>query len=176
MSVELLHSGSLTVVDTMYLGRCVTLSVHSPATRSPAWQTSRNYVPLQQCLGAYESADIEALVALLADDVFMSMPPLPLEYEGRDLRRRLLRRHLRLRPQIRPHADTSQRSARVRGLPGHPDGHPPRYRPPRAHPRRRPDLRPYLFRKQPAPRVRATAITREPDSHPGLSSQGAMRF
>jgi RNA polymerase sigma-70 factor (ECF subfamily) len=34
---------------------------------------------------AYESADIEALVALLTDDVFMSMPPMPLEYEGRDV-------------------------------------------------------------------------------------------
>jgi RNA polymerase sigma-70 factor (ECF subfamily) len=36
-------------------------------------------------VSAYESADIEALVALLTDDVFMSMPPLPLEYEGRDV-------------------------------------------------------------------------------------------
>jgi RNA polymerase sigma-70 factor (ECF subfamily) len=34
---------------------------------------------------AYESADIDAVVALLTDDVFMSMPPLPLEYEGRDV-------------------------------------------------------------------------------------------
>ncbi|WP_433593276.1 sigma-70 family RNA polymerase sigma factor [Nocardia sp. CA-145437] len=34
---------------------------------------------------AYESADIDALVALLTDDVFMSMPPIPLEYRGRDL-------------------------------------------------------------------------------------------
>jgi RNA polymerase sigma-70 factor (TIGR02960 family) len=34
---------------------------------------------------AYESADIGALVALLTDDVFMSMPPIPFEYEGRDL-------------------------------------------------------------------------------------------
>jgi RNA polymerase sigma-70 factor (ECF subfamily) len=34
---------------------------------------------------AYESADVAALVALLTDDVFMSMPPLPLEYEGREL-------------------------------------------------------------------------------------------
>jgi RNA polymerase sigma-70 factor (ECF subfamily) len=33
---------------------------------------------------AWESADLEALVALLTDDVFMSMPPMPFEYEGRD--------------------------------------------------------------------------------------------
>jgi RNA polymerase sigma-70 factor (ECF subfamily) len=34
---------------------------------------------------AWESADLEALVALLTDDVFMSMPPMPFEYEGRDV-------------------------------------------------------------------------------------------
>jgi hypothetical protein len=33
---------------------------------------------------AYESADLDALVALLTDDVFTSMPPIPFEYEGRD--------------------------------------------------------------------------------------------
>jgi RNA polymerase sigma-70 factor (TIGR02960 family) len=33
---------------------------------------------------AYEAADIDALVALLTDDVFFSMPPLPFEYRGRD--------------------------------------------------------------------------------------------
>ncbi|MGH3209008.1 MAG: sigma-70 family RNA polymerase sigma factor [Trebonia sp.] len=33
---------------------------------------------------AWESADLEALVAMLTDDVFMSMPPMPFEYLGRD--------------------------------------------------------------------------------------------
>jgi RNA polymerase sigma-70 factor (TIGR02960 family) len=36
-------------------------------------------------VSAYESADLDALVALLTDDVVTSMPPMPFEYEGRDL-------------------------------------------------------------------------------------------
>ncbi|HEY3557000.1 MAG TPA: sigma-70 family RNA polymerase sigma factor [Kribbella sp.] len=51
-----------------------------PAADSPAENAIvTNFVQ------AWETADIEALVALLTDDVFMSMPPLPFEYEGRTL-------------------------------------------------------------------------------------------
>jgi RNA polymerase sigma-70 factor (ECF subfamily) len=35
-------------------------------------------------VSAYQSADLGALLALLTDDVFMSMPPMPFEYEGLD--------------------------------------------------------------------------------------------
>ncbi len=41
-------------------------------------------------VSAYEAADVDALVALLTDDVFMAMPPMPLEYEGRELVGRFL--------------------------------------------------------------------------------------
>jgi RNA polymerase sigma-70 factor (ECF subfamily) len=40
---------------------------------------------VEKFVRAWESADLGALVALLTDDVFISMPPMPFEYEGRDL-------------------------------------------------------------------------------------------
>jgi RNA polymerase sigma-70 factor (TIGR02960 family) len=51
-----------------------------PAADSPAEDAI-----VAKFVSASESADIDALVALLTDDVFVSMPPLPLEYEGRDV-------------------------------------------------------------------------------------------
>jgi RNA polymerase sigma-70 factor (ECF subfamily) len=51
----------------------------APAPGSPAEQTL-----VAKFVRAYESADVDALVALLTDDVLVSMPPIPLEYQGRD--------------------------------------------------------------------------------------------
>ncbi|GAA4984663.1 nuclear transport factor 2 family protein [Actinopolymorpha pittospori] len=51
-----------------------------PASDSPAEDAV-----VAKFVSAYESADVDALVALLTDDVFMSMPPMPLEYEGREV-------------------------------------------------------------------------------------------
>jgi RNA polymerase sigma-70 factor (TIGR02960 family) len=43
---------------------------------------------------AYESANMTALVELFTDDVFLSMPPMPLEYRGRDIAGRFFERLL----------------------------------------------------------------------------------
>jgi len=51
-----------------------------PASDSPSEEAI-----LAKFVHAWESADLDALVALLTDDVFMSMPPMPFEYEGRDV-------------------------------------------------------------------------------------------
>jgi len=40
---------------------------------------------------AFEAADVDGIVALLADDAWFTMPPLPLECQGRDLAARFLR-------------------------------------------------------------------------------------
>jgi RNA polymerase sigma-70 factor (ECF subfamily) len=52
----------------------------APAPDSPSEQAL-----MTDFVRAYESGDVDALVALLTDDVFLSMPPIPLEYEGRDI-------------------------------------------------------------------------------------------
>jgi RNA polymerase sigma-70 factor (TIGR02960 family) len=48
----------------------------------PAPDSASERTLVEQLTIAYESADIDALVALLTDDVVMSMPPVPLEYQG----------------------------------------------------------------------------------------------
>ncbi len=50
-----------------------------PTSLSPA-----ESVLLARFVSAYEAADLDAVVALLTDDVFISMPPMPFEYQGRD--------------------------------------------------------------------------------------------
>jgi RNA polymerase sigma-70 factor (ECF subfamily) len=52
----------------------------APAADSPSEQAI-----VAKFVNAWESADLDALVALLTDDVFISMPPMPFEYEGRDV-------------------------------------------------------------------------------------------
>jgi RNA polymerase sigma-70 factor (TIGR02960 family) len=52
----------------------------APAADSPA-----EHAIVAKFVNAWESADLDALVALLTDDVFISMPPMPFEYEGRDV-------------------------------------------------------------------------------------------
>jgi RNA polymerase sigma-70 factor (TIGR02960 family) len=48
---------------------------HSPAEQRLVAQLTR----------AFEAADVDGIVALLTEDVWLTMPPLPLEYQGRDL-------------------------------------------------------------------------------------------
>jgi hypothetical protein len=52
----------------------------APAAGSPSEQAI-----VAKFVNAWESADLDALVALLTDNVFISMPPMPFEYEGRDV-------------------------------------------------------------------------------------------
>jgi RNA polymerase sigma-70 factor (TIGR02960 family) len=56
----------------------------------PAPNSAAERALVDRFVRAYEAADIDALVALLTHDVILSMPPIPLEYHGRDAVARFL--------------------------------------------------------------------------------------
>jgi RNA polymerase sigma-70 factor (TIGR02960 family) len=50
----------------------------------PAAGSSAEDAIVARFVSTWESADVDGLVALLTDDVFVSMPPVPFEYEGHE--------------------------------------------------------------------------------------------
>jgi RNA polymerase sigma-70 factor (ECF subfamily) len=56
---------------------------------APAPDSTAEQALVAAFVRAYESGDLDALVALLTEDVHLSMPPIPLEYQGRDVVARL---------------------------------------------------------------------------------------
>lgn len=63
----------------------------STAERDPAPvpDSSSERALVEKFVRAYESGDLGGLVTLLTDDIFVSMPPIPLEYQGRAVVARL---------------------------------------------------------------------------------------
>ena len=53
--------------------------------RAPAPHSSAEDAIVAKFVHAWESANLEALIELLTDDAFIAMPPIPFEYQGRDL-------------------------------------------------------------------------------------------
>ena len=124
-----------------------------PAPDSPA-----EHAVVAHFVRAWESGDVDALVALLTTDVGISMPPISPRIPRPRRRRPLLRPH-HAQPTARPRADAGEWAAGVRGLPSRAHGrHPPWDRPRRPHPDGRPDLRHDPLREQRAPVVRTAAI------------------
>jgi RNA polymerase sigma-70 factor (TIGR02960 family) len=70
---------SLKRARTALHGRLPPSAGPPPAPGSPSEQAV-----VARFVNAWESADLDSLVALLTDEVFVSMPPMPFEYEGRD--------------------------------------------------------------------------------------------
>lgn len=56
----------------------------SEASAPPPAHSPAEEIVVAKFVRAYEASDIRSVVALLTDDVFLSMPPMPFEYQGRD--------------------------------------------------------------------------------------------
>ena len=123
---------------------------------------------LDRFVAAFTSGDVDALVALFTDDVWVRMPPLPFEYHGREAARRFLTASASIAAPLLAWC----RSARTGSPPG---GVRPRRSdrraPPRRGPRRsclrRPHLRVDYFETTVAPgSVCRGHSTSEPESQP----------
>jgi RNA polymerase sigma-70 factor (ECF subfamily) len=58
--------------------------------RAPAPDSPAERRVVERFVEAFERGDIDAIVALLTDDAWLTMPPMPLEYQGRDAAHRFL--------------------------------------------------------------------------------------
>ncbi|MGH3878395.1 MAG: sigma-70 family RNA polymerase sigma factor [Actinophytocola sp.] len=81
---DMLESTVDSVDSALKRARAGMRRVPSDAPPPPSGSPAEDAV-VARFVRAYESADIDALVELLTDDVFISMPPMPFEYQGRDV-------------------------------------------------------------------------------------------
>jgi RNA polymerase sigma-70 factor (TIGR02960 family) len=79
---ETLDSSEDSVNSALKRGRAA-LAGELPAGGGGLPDSRRERELAAQFAEAFESGDIDAIVALLTDDVWLRMPPLPLEYQGR---------------------------------------------------------------------------------------------
>ncbi|HEX4189827.1 MAG TPA: RNA polymerase subunit sigma-70 [Marmoricola sp.] len=78
-SVESVTSGLKRARATLEKSRSVSAGRQAP----PLAGSKAEQELVAAFVAAYEAADVDGVVAMLTDDVFMSMPPIPLEYLGR---------------------------------------------------------------------------------------------
>jgi len=80
---EMLQTTTESVTSALKRARA---SLGQRADAAAASVTSAREADLvEQFTSAYEAGDVDAIIALLTDDAFLSMPPMPFEYEGNDV-------------------------------------------------------------------------------------------
>ena len=82
---EMLESSEVSVNSALQRARA-TLESRRPVDRerAPLPHSPRERELVSRFAGAVESGDVEGMVSLLTDDALLTMPPLPLEYQGHE--------------------------------------------------------------------------------------------
>jgi RNA polymerase sigma-70 factor (ECF subfamily) len=88
-TAELLDSTEQSVESALKRARA-TLARERPTASEPppAPGSAAEQEVLRRLVDAFEASDVDALVELMTADVWVRMPPVPLEYQGRELARR----------------------------------------------------------------------------------------
>jgi RNA polymerase sigma-70 factor (TIGR02960 family) len=97
---EMLDTSEASVKGALQRARAA-LEERLPATdreRAPRPNSARERQLVGRFADAFASGDIDEVVSLLTDDALVTMPPQPLEYQGRDAIAAFLRSRVELRP------------------------------------------------------------------------------
>jgi RNA polymerase sigma-70 factor (TIGR02960 family) len=82
---DMLDTTVESVASTLKRARASMQRRRSPTASPPAAGSPAEEALVAAFVRAWESADLDTLVTLMTDDVYASMPPMPFEYEGRDV-------------------------------------------------------------------------------------------
>jgi RNA polymerase sigma-70 factor (ECF subfamily) len=85
---QILESTEESVTSALKRARATLARRRSPTARPeppPLPDSAAEQALVERFARAFESGDVAGIVALLTDDVWLTMPPVPLEYQGRDL-------------------------------------------------------------------------------------------
>jgi len=101
-AAEILRASEQSVASAVKRARA-TLARELPGQREapPPPRSAAEQRLVARLTQAFEAADVDGIVALLTEDAWLTMPPLPLEYQGRELAARFLILAFRRRRQFR---------------------------------------------------------------------------
>ena len=93
VGVQILHTTQESVTSALKRARASLQRRQPPAGEReppPPPNSAAEQELVERLTTAFETADVDGIVALLTDDAWLTMPPLPLQYQGRELAARFL--------------------------------------------------------------------------------------
>ena len=87
-TAELLGLSEVAVTSAVKRARATMAAAHAPGPPPPPPGSPEERALLERFVAAFTEPDVDALIALMTDDAWVRMPPLPFEYRGTDAARR----------------------------------------------------------------------------------------
>jgi len=100
-TAEILQASGQSVASAVKRARATLTRELPPREAAPSPHSPAEQRLVDRLTRAFEAADVDGIVALLTEDAWLTMPPLPLEYQGRDLAARFFTLAFRRRHRYR---------------------------------------------------------------------------
>ena len=89
-AAEILQASEQSVSSALKRARTTLARQLPPQGQAPPPRSAVEQQLVARLTQAFEAADVDGIVALLTEDAWLTMPPVPLEYQGRELAARFL--------------------------------------------------------------------------------------